>query len=124
MSTRRKELFSMRKELIELSAAEAIESGKKSPIVLVLDLSDPLAREMASSIASKEEVDRRIEHSRKQNSDPILIMDCDLEDALQSFANATPSGPANIQRIIDSGQIPVAIFGDGGVSWAGMLLPS
>lgn len=123
MSERRRVVFSQNRELIEHCYAESRED-KASTVILVLDLTDDLSLTMAKGIVGDDAVQERIVACNRQGNDPILIADFGYEVAISTFANASESGVRSIESIARKGLVPVAVFGDGGVSWAGIPRPS
>jgi hypothetical protein len=119
VSQMRKKLFESQKERIEMAAVVATERRKGEPfVVLVLELQEPLAKRIAATKCSPEELER-------QSSTPgaVAIMDTSYADAGVYFEHLTNWAKAK-STPLTNGSFVVAIIGDGGVSFVSHRVPT
>lgn len=123
MSERRKRLFNFQKERIEQLAVDATSRRSGEPfVVLVLDLTDPFAKQIAVAKSSLPQVDDQIALSNSKHVDPCVILDTTYHDA-GVFFDKTSSWPKMRDLINSKGTFVVAIVGDAGVSFCTHAIP-
>jgi hypothetical protein len=124
MSQVRRELFALQKERIEMAALSARQRrGSQAFIVLVLDLADKFARQIAATKSSESEVQAQIQAAADRGLSPCLIMDTSMEDADVYFEHQSQWPPFKVRPFAE-GAVRVAVVGDNGISYAGVSIPT
>ena len=123
MSERRDRILKANIEKIEFCHARATEDGVISPVILVLDLSDQLGRNMAIQLAGQSRVADVMKAAEQQHGDSILTTDMPCEGALATVANLSKTGADELSELVSIGRIPVIVISDGGVTWSGLEQP-
>lgn len=92
--------------------ADAIERGVVQPIIIVLDLLDPMGKEMAilMEAVSQELADGVVEMSEKDGESSTIILDLSHQDALQMFASMPDDECAPLEATIPPGRYRLAVF--------------
>ena len=123
MSTSRKRLFDFQKERIEQLAVDATSRRSNEPfIILVLDLTDPFAKQIAAAKSSMTQVENQIALSNSKGVDPCVLLDTTYHDA-GVFFEKTSSWPKMQGLVNPEGTFVVAIVGDSGVSFCTHSVP-
>jgi hypothetical protein len=123
MSARRKRLFDFQKERIEHLAVDAAHRRSEEPfVILVLDLTDSFAKQIAAAKSSPAQVDSQIALSNSKGVDPCVLLDTTYHDA-GVFFERTSSWPTIRDIVNPKGTFAVAIVGDAGVSFCTHTIP-
>ena len=123
MSEKRRHLFEFHIERIEHAYRSALDSGVRSPVVLVMDCSDPFGRRVASAIAGDEKVDQHIE-AAGDGFDPCVIVGVENDTkSLTPLLRLSEDGSASLSKPTEEGVFYVVIVADDGSSIASQSLP-
>ena len=123
MSETRKRLFEFQKERIETLAVDAKKRRGSEPfVILVLDLTDDFAKNIAIAKTSVSEVEAQIELSKSKDVLPCLLFDTSEHDA-GAFFEKTNNWESFQNLVVPDDVVHVAVVGDGGVSFATHRIP-
>lgn len=123
MSRERKRLFDFQKERIETLALDARSRRGDEPfVILVLDLFDGFAKNIAIEKSSDLEVNSQIELTKSKGVLPCLVLDITEKEAGLLFEQTEAWESFKLLVNPDS-VVRVAVVGDGGVSFATHGIP-
>lgn len=124
MSQLRRRLYEFQKERIELIAQDASQRRGDEPfVILVLDLNDPFARDIAIAKSSHADVDRQIGAAESKDVSPCLLLDTTEDDANVLF-ETSPGWDKLRSTAIRTGIVRVILVGDGGVTFLTHRMPT
>lgn len=101
----------------------ALRRGDDRPVVAIIDINDPFAREMAHELLSR---DLTLEFADFDAADDIgvsWVWALPHDQALRQLGNLSPKGRASIEQLTALDLVPVVIVTDGLLFWAGLPKP-
>jgi len=104
---------------------DAKDRGVVHPVIMVLDLLDPMAKEMAvlMEAISQELADGVCELSEKDGESSTISFHLSQQDALHMFTNMPEDERAPLKATIPPGQYRIAVFAAGAIGFYDRDIP-
>jgi hypothetical protein len=101
----------------------ALRRGDDRPVVAIIDINDPFARQMAQDLLPHDLV---LESENSDEEDDIgvsCVWALPHDQALRQLGNLSPKGRASIEQLTSLDLVPVVVVTDGLLFWAGLPKP-
>ena len=101
----------------------ALRRGDDRPVVAIIDINDPFARQMAHDLVPHGLV---FEVDNSDEPDDIgvsCVWALPHDQALQQLGSLSPQGRASIEQLTSLDLVPVVVVTDGILFWAGLPKP-
>lgn len=123
MSKERARLYEHQKETLDLLVIGAVRRRKDEAfVILILDLRDNFARDIAIAKTGQDAVDKNIRQREQTGELPCLMFDTSEHDA-NVFFETMQTWPSFRDSTVPDGMVCFAIVGDGGVSFGRHRVP-
>ena len=124
MEDARDEVQRWNMEAIETECLKAIGKGIRSPVVIVLDLRNPVALKAATDLAGADAVAKQLNTALANGLDPILHYTCDSHEALALFGTVSRNSSAFLSMDVPDGHYRYMIITASGVRLRVELIPN
>jgi hypothetical protein len=109
-------------EKIEQGYLQAVQAGEERPVMLIIDLRDKMAFELASHL-DPENVKKVRDECNERDVIPTAILATSLPTAVKVIGFMTPSGRETLRRPLPEGMFWVVSISAGGNSYGMLPIP-
>ncbi len=101
----------------------ALRRGDDRPVVAIIDINDPFARQMAHDLVP-DGLAFEFDHSDEPDDIGVsCVWALPHDQALQQLGSLSPQGRASIEQLTTLDLVPVVVVTDGLLFWAGLPKP-
>ena len=119
----RQHLLSFNRERLGQVYLSASTAGMTRPVVLLLDVRDDLAREVARAVVGDEDLELLILETNPKKAIPTVVFAAPLESAVHALAERSPKTSQALTGALPLGRFVALAIAGGGTLCAGLPIP-
>ncbi len=101
----------------------ALRRGDDRPVVAIIDITDPFARQMAHDLIPHDLAFELEDFDEADDIGVSCVWALPHDQALRQLGNLSPKGRVSIEQLTSLDLVPVVVVTDGLLFWAGLPKP-